>query len=124
MGAQEVFRLYAHGNALNPLMFPTLRKYETEVLSMTAAMLNGDNKVVGTLTSGGTESILMTVKAYRQRARKLFPHITKPELLAPITIHPAFEKAGHYFDVKIVHAPVNEKTRQVDVKAMEALITP
>ena len=60
--AQEVFRRYAHGNALNPLMFPTLRKYETEVLSMTAAMLNGDNKVVGALTSGGTESILMTVR--------------------------------------------------------------
>ena len=60
--SQEVFRRYAHGNALNPLMFPTLRKYETEVLSMTANMLNGDKYVVGGLTSGGTESILMVVR--------------------------------------------------------------
>lgn len=59
--SQEVFHRYAHGNALNPLMFPTLRKYETEVLSMAADMLHGDQNVVGALTSGGTESILMTV---------------------------------------------------------------
>ena len=59
--SQAVFHRYAHGNALNPLMFPTLRKYETEVLSMAANMLHGDQNVVGALTSGGTESILMTV---------------------------------------------------------------
>eukprot|EP00750_Incisomonas_marina_P026956 INCI6050.5.p1 GENE.INCI6050.5~~INCI6050.5.p1 ORF type:complete len:630 (+),score=111.76 INCI6050.5:85-1974(+) len=122
--SQAVFHRYAHGNALNPLMFPTLRKYETEVLSMAANMLHGDQNVVGALTSGGTESILMTIKTYRERARALFPHITQPEILCPITIHPAFEKAGHYFDVKVVHAPVNPQTKQVDVKALEALISP
>jgi len=62
--ANDVFVRYAHGNGLNPLMFPTLRKYETEVVSMTASMLNGDASVVGALTSGGTESILMTVGAH------------------------------------------------------------
>ena len=48
---------------------------------MTAAMLNGDDDVVGSLTSGGTESILMAMKAYRDRARKLFPHIKKPQMV-------------------------------------------
>ena len=52
------------------------------------------------------------------------PHITEPEIVAPITIHPAFEKAGHYFDVKIVHAPVDPVTKKVTPAAMEALITP
>ena len=48
---------------------------------MTASMLNGDDDVVGSLTSGGTESILMAMKAYRDRAAKLFPHITTPNMV-------------------------------------------
>ena len=58
------------------------RKFETEVVAMTANMLHGDSKVVGSLTSGGTESILMAVKTYRDRARALFPNIKKPEMVS------------------------------------------
>ena len=57
------------------------RQMETEVISMTAAMLNGDDDTVGFLTSGGTESILMAVKTYRDRAKKLYPHIKNPEIV-------------------------------------------
>ena len=49
---------------------------------MTADMLNGDDDVVGSLTSGGTESILMAMKTYRDRARKLFPQIKHPEMVS------------------------------------------
>ena len=49
---------------------------------MTASMLNGDADVVGNLTSGGTESILCAVKAYRDRARQMYPHITQPEMVS------------------------------------------
>lgn len=48
---------------------------------MTAGMLNGDDQVVGSLTSGGTESLLMAMKTYRDRAKKLFPHIKNPEMV-------------------------------------------
>ena len=48
---------------------------------MSAAMMHGDEDVVGSLTSGGTESILMAMKAYRDRARKLFPHIKEPNMV-------------------------------------------
>ena len=119
---KEIFETFAHGNALNPLMFPSLKKYETEVISMTAGMLNGDAKVVGAMTSGGTESILMVVKAYREYAKTHKPQIKRPEIIAPITIHPAHEKGGDYFGVKIVHCPVNEKTKRADVGALEKLI--
>ena len=54
---------------------------ETEIVSMTAAMLNGSSETVGFLTSGGTESNLMAVKTFRDRARKLHPHITKPNIV-------------------------------------------
>ncbi len=53
-----------HTNALNPTAFPSLLLYETEVVSMCADLLHGDGQVAGSMTSGGTESVLMAFKAY------------------------------------------------------------
>ena len=63
---------------INEVIF---RKFENEVVSMTASMLNGDSEVVGSLTSGGTESILMAMKTYRDMARELKPRITNPNVV-------------------------------------------
>lgn len=117
----EVWSTFMHTNALNPMMYPSLRKFETEIISMTAWMLNGDDKSCGALTSGGTESILMAVKAYRDRAKKLRPNITKPNMIVPTTIHPAFEKAGHYFGVELIHIDLEDDMR-VNVKLVEKAI--
>jgi len=73
---------FLHKNALNALVFPSLRKFETETVAMTAAMLHGGADCVGNITSGGTESILVAVKTYRDRARKLFPSIKEPEIVS------------------------------------------
>jgi glutamate/tyrosine decarboxylase-like PLP-dependent enzyme len=74
------------------------------------------------MTSGGTESILMAIKAHRDRARAERPEVRAPEMVLPITAHPAFEKAAHYFDVRPVHIPVGDDYR-VDVDAARAAIT-
>lgn len=112
----EAWNLFMHSNALNPMMYPSLRKFETEVVSMTSWMLSGDAATAGTVTSGGTESILMAVKTYRDRAHKLMPHISKPNMVVATTIHPAFEKAGHYFGVELIHVPLTSDYR-MDVEA-------
>ena len=67
---------------------------------MTASMLNGGTESVGTMTSGGTESVLMSVKTARDRARAKNKRITKPNLVVPETIHVAFDKAASYFGLK------------------------
>lgn len=108
-------------NALNPAAFQSLRRMEAQVVQMSASMLNGPPQAVGTLTSGGTESLLMAVKAYRDRARRLKPWILRPEIVAPRTLHVAFEKAGHYFGVKMRYAPVDADGR-ADVRAMARLV--
>ncbi|KAF6018671.1 hypothetical protein EB796_023022 [Bugula neritina] len=113
--------MFMNENALNPVAFPSLRKFELECLSMTASMLNADNKACGSLTSGGTESVLMAVKTYRDMARKYKPHITKPEVVAPISIHPAFEKAAGYFNLTIVHTDLTG-SYVADVDKMEKAI--
>lgn len=88
---------------------------------MTSWMLHGDDKSCGALTSGGTESILMAIKAYRERAKKLRPYVTKPNMIVPTTIHPAFEKAGHYFGVELIHIDLDPDMR-VNVKLVEKAI--
>jgi len=109
-------------NGLSPLAFPSLKRFETEVLAMAADMLGGGPDSCGSLTSGGTESILMAVKSARQWARAERPHVTSPELLLPITAHPAFEKAAHYLGVKPVHVPVGKDFR-ADVAAARELLS-
>ncbi|MHA1341114.1 MAG: pyridoxal phosphate-dependent decarboxylase family protein [Promethearchaeota archaeon] len=117
----EANNMFAGANALNPMAFPSLKQCEKEVISMTADMLNGDENVVGSLTSGGTESILMAVKTYRDwgRAKK---KIKEPEIVLPISAHPAFDKAAHYFNVKLVKTPIRDDFR-ADVDAMRKAIT-
>jgi glutamate/tyrosine decarboxylase-like PLP-dependent enzyme len=119
---KEAYNLYFSENGLNPTAFPSLKKFETEVVSMVASLLNGDDDVVGNMTTGGTESLLMAVKTARDYARAL-RKISKSEIVLPLTAHPAFEKAAEYFDVKMVHVPVRQDYR-ADVGAMEAAITP
>jgi sphinganine-1-phosphate aldolase len=112
---------FMHTNALNPIMYPSLKRFENEVVAMVAWMLHGDGAVAGALTSGGTESILMAVKAYRDRARVLRPHVSRPNMVVPITIHPAFEKAAHYFGVDIVHVKVGADCRVLVAEVERAI---
>lgn len=115
---REAYNLYIAENLLNPMAFQSLRNMEKAVVRMTAAMLHGDGRTVGTMTSGGTESILLAVKTCRDRARRLRPWVRRPELLAPASIHVAFEKACRYFDVKLVRVPLADDFR-VDMQALK-----
>jgi len=108
-------------NGLSPLAFPSLKKFESEVISMITAMLGGDDETTGSMTSGGTESILMAIKTHRQWFRATHPEITRPEMILPESSHPAFEKAAHYFDVVPVRIPLRDDFR-VDVEAVKQAV--
>ncbi|ACY12800.1 pyridoxal phosphate-dependent decarboxylase family protein [Haliangium ochraceum] len=114
---EQASSLYFSSNYLNPLAFRSLKRMEAEVVRMSADLLGGDGEVVGTMTSGGTESILMAVKTYRDRARKRRPWIRHPEIVAPSTVHAAFRKACHYFGIKLVTVEPGDDYR-ADVAAM------
>jgi glutamate/tyrosine decarboxylase-like PLP-dependent enzyme len=118
---KEAHNLYFSENALNPMAFKSLRRMEHEVVRMSAALFNGDERTVGIMTSGGTESILCAVHAYRERARKTRPWIRRPEIVAPKTLHVAFDKAAHYFGIRMRYAGVDDEGRG-DVKEMGRLI--
>lgn len=119
---QEAYEMFSSENGLNPMAFPSLRQFEAEVVAMTANLLGGHGQAVGNMTSGGTESILMAVKTARDWARESKPSVEAPEMILPVSAHPAFEKAAHYFSVKPVHVPLQPDFR-ADPEAARGAIT-
>ena len=113
--------LFLCTNGLNPMAFPSLKRMEAEVVEMTASMLNGPPEATGTMTSGGTESILLAVKAARDRARSRRPWLRRPEMVLPRTIHAAFDKAAHCFGVRPRYVETRPDGR-ADVAAMARAI--
>jgi glutamate/tyrosine decarboxylase-like PLP-dependent enzyme len=116
--ANELFS----ANYLNPLAFKSLHTMEQEVVHMTLEMLHAKEGGVGVMTSGGTESILAAMFCYRQRAKKTKPHAKRYEVIAPATIHPAFDKAAEMFGLHLLKAPV-DAARRGQPKEMEKLIS-
>jgi len=112
---------YMFTNALNPFRFPSLMRMEQEVVSMTLGLLSCGEDAAGTMTSGGTESILMAVKTARNRARSE-RGIENPQLLIPESAHPAFAKAGEYLGVEVRRIPLDDSFR-ADVSAAKGLIS-
>lgn len=116
----EANNLYLYENALNPYRFPSLADMEREVVAMTARLLNAPPEASGTMTSGGTESIVQAVRVARDRARAE-RGVTEPTLVIPFSAHPAFAKAAKYFDLELVHIPLGDDLR-ADVAQAEKLI--
>jgi glutamate/tyrosine decarboxylase-like PLP-dependent enzyme len=119
----RVYALTSQNNPLHLDIWPSGSKFEAEIISMTAAMLGGapgGEEIAGTVSSGGTESILLAMKAYRDRGRQR-DGIERARIVAPTTAHAAFDKAAQYFDIELVRVPVADDFR-ADVDAMAAAI--
>lgn len=118
---EQAYNLFWNENALNPSLFSSLRQLENETVAMVADLLHAGEHYAGNLTTGGSESIMMAVKAGRDWARKHRPEIKQQEMIAPVTTHPAFSKAADITGVKVLYAPLAPDKR-VDVAEMEKLI--
>ncbi|MDJ0788085.1 MAG: aminotransferase class V-fold PLP-dependent enzyme [Myxococcota bacterium] len=120
--AERAARLYLHENALNTKAFPSLGQIQSEVVGWTAELLHGPESAAGFLTSGGTESILCSVLAARERARKE-RGIEAPEMIVAESAHAAFHKAAHLFGITVHKTPVKPDFK-ADVDAMSAHLGP
>ena len=113
----KVFHHFGHANVIQRDMYPSATKMESEIVAMTAAMLHGDavgeaRDCGGTVTAGGTESLLTAMLVYREAGRAR--GVTDPEVIIPVTAHPAMHKGFHYFGMRAVIAPVGHDGK-VDV---------
>jgi sphinganine-1-phosphate aldolase len=119
-----VYALFSQGNPLHADLWPSITKFEAEIVAMTSAMLHGGGAAApgacGTVTSGGTESILLAMHTYRDHARAT-RGVTEPEVVLPVTAHAAFDKAAQYFGLRLVKVGVGEDMR-ADVDAVAAAL--
>jgi len=119
----KVYALQSQNNPLHLDIWPSGRKFEAEIVAMTASMLGAgstDGDFVGTVTSGGTESILLAMKSYRDHAR-VTRGIDKPNIVTTTTSHVAFDKAAQYFEIDLRRIETAEDGT-ADVAGMEAAI--
>jgi glutamate/tyrosine decarboxylase-like PLP-dependent enzyme len=116
----EAMRMFAGSNGLDPTAFPSFLKFENDLVAFARSILHGDAEVVGSATSGGTESIILATKAARDaaRARGLSG---EPNMVVPITGHAAFHKAAAFLDIEIRTTAVDDGFRAVPEAVEEAM---
>ncbi|MFG3556493.1 pyridoxal phosphate-dependent decarboxylase family protein [Micromonospora sp. NPDC047557] len=123
--AAAAHRESAHVNGLDPTAFPSLLAMENALVGAAGRVLGGGPgttapDVVGSVTSGGTESLILAVKA----ARDAHPEIAAPRIVVPASAHAAFAKAAHYLRVALDVVPVSVDTLRPEPAAMAAAIRP
>jgi sphinganine-1-phosphate aldolase len=118
--AAAAYASSAHVNGLDPTAFPSLLAMENDLVAAAARVLGGDEDTVGSVTGGGTESLILAVKA----ARDGRPDVAAPRLVMPVTAHAALAKAAAYLRVALDTVPVDPVTLRVDPAAVAAAITP
>jgi glutamate/tyrosine decarboxylase-like PLP-dependent enzyme len=125
----EAFSYYSQVNSIQRDVCPSLTKYEGEIIAMTLDLFHGEavnqrdpqQKACGSLTTGGTDSIFQSVYVHREWGVER--GITHPEMIVPVSAHPAFFKAAHYLNVKTVVAKLDHKF-EADVQDIAGKINP
>jgi sphinganine-1-phosphate aldolase len=105
--ARAAYTMFMSENALAPTAFPSIRRMETDIVDISLDLMNAPPDACGNVTTGGTESIILVLKAARDRdrgrTRRGYEH---PEVLLPETAHPAYDKAAHLLDMRVRRVPV------------------
>ena len=119
----DVYKLYSLSNPLHPDVWPSVNQLEAEVCSMTASLVSGGNpSVCGCMSSGGTESIILAVKAHRQYFGQK-RGIRHPEVISCVTAHAGLDKACELLSIRNVRVPCDSKSFQINWKLVERYIT-
>ncbi len=121
--SKKAFLMYFSENGLGQRAFLSLAKFESEVVAMALGLLHGGANARGAMTTGGTESIFLAVKAARDAARKRRGASSGvAQMVLPFSAHPAFDKAAHFLGLQTVRVPLRADFT-ADPAAMAAAIT-
>jgi len=121
--AKQAYLMYFSENGLGLRAFGSLQRFESEVVAMGLGLLHGGPLASGAMTTGGTESIFLAVKAARDQALKRNPSIGKPQIVMAHSAHPAFNKAAHFMGMEALRTPLRADYT-ADPQAIAEAITP
>lgn len=97
---RAAYAMFSEENGLGPAAFPSLAQMEREVVDFGLGLLNAPEGAAGAMTSGGTDSITMAMKAARGFARargRAGPF----NIVLPFSAHPAFDKGAMLMDIEV-----------------------
>ena len=118
--AEKAFAEFMKENWLySRTSYPALGQFEDEILSTLHELFHAPAMAGGILTSGGTESLILSVKIARDFARRTGKRSEPFNIVLPHTAHPAFDKAGDMLCVEVRRAPHSDNYL-ADVQWMEA----
>jgi glutamate/tyrosine decarboxylase-like PLP-dependent enzyme len=118
----KALNMFYDKNALDFTTFKSAAFFEREIVSFAKSISHADEQVLGTLTYGGTESILLTVKSARDFFKKTRGANEIPELVVPASGHPSWEKGADYFGLKLKLIPIDRDSKKVDLEALKSAI--
>ena len=116
---KEAFTLFMSENGLGPAAFPSLKRMEDEVVGMGLTLLHAPEGAAGNITSGGTDSITMAMKAARDYARAVKGVTGALNVVLPRSAHPAFDKAARVMEIEVRRIALTPEF-MADVEAMDA----
>ena len=120
--AKQAYLMYFSENGLGLRAFGSLERFESDVVAMGLGLLHGGPLARGAMTTGGTESIFLAVKAARDQARRQNPSMGTPQLVMATSAHPAFDKAAHFMGLTPIRTPLRADFT-ADPEAIGAAIT-
>ena len=120
--ANEAYDKYRAENGLFAgSAYPSLALLERELIEGVLDLLHAPEGAGGSTTVGGTESIIMCMKAARDWAAAARPVPDIPEVIVPRTAHAAFDKGAEWLNMKIVRMP-GSINWSADVASMAAAV--
>jgi len=108
-------------NGFFSMYLPYMQKIEQEVIAMGVSLLHPREASTGNFTSGGTESNFSALHAAREWAKDHLPRIERPNIVAPITIHPSFKKAAQYLQIEVITTDIDDQGRAIPANLKAAV---
>jgi glutamate/tyrosine decarboxylase-like PLP-dependent enzyme len=117
---REAYAMFFVENGRHVAAFPSIRRFEADIVAMTAHLFRA-SEPVGKVLSGGTECALVAMKTVRDQAAAE-RGIEVPEVILPANAYPVYAMAAHYLGVTVVPVPI-DATYKADLGALKDAIT-
>ncbi len=115
--------VYQNHNALYAgRVFPGLVEIEQQIISMLLNLYNAPPSAIGSLTGGGTESLLLAVMSALNRAKSMGKQ-GPFDVIIPESAHPGFDKAAHLLGLNAIRLTSSDAYR-ADIEQIKASIGP
>ena len=118
----KALNMFYDRNALDFTTFKSAAFFEKEIVRYAKSISHANENVLGTLTYGGTESILLAVKSARDLFRKKNGKDEVPEIVLPSSGHPSWEKGAEYFDLKLKIIPIDRESKKADLESLKSAV--